>query len=42
MTMYPQTVMKEQDEQLELVGQSVGVLKQMGEQIGNELDDQAV
>ncbi|XP_065828933.1 syntaxin-6-like [Oscarella lobularis] len=37
-----QTVMKEQDEQLELVGQSVGVLKQMGEQIGNELDDQAV
>eukprot|EP00118_Oscarella_pearsei_P024676 m.306573 g.306573 ORF g.306573 m.306573 type:complete len:251 (+) comp41361_c0_seq1:337-1089(+) len=37
-----QAVMKEQDVQLEMVGQSVGVLKQMGEQIGNELDDQAV
>ena len=29
-----------QDEQLEMVGNSVAVLKNMGEQIGNELETQ--
>jgi syntaxin 6 len=37
-----QQIISQQDEQLEKVGQSVGVLKQMGEQIGDELEEQAV
>ncbi|XP_062515032.1 syntaxin-6-like [Corticium candelabrum] len=37
-----QQMINQQDEQLDVVGQSVGVLKQMGEQIGDELEEQAV
>lgn len=32
----------EQDEQLEIIGDSVGTLKTVSRQIGNELDEQAV
>ena len=35
-----QMVIAAQDDQLALVGQSVKVLKVMGQEIGNELDDQ--
>ena len=31
-----------QDEQIDMVGTSVGVLKNMSQQIGGELDEQAV
>eukprot|EP00730_Choanoeca_flexa_P014275 TRINITY_DN6181_c0_g1_i3.p1 TRINITY_DN6181_c0_g1~~TRINITY_DN6181_c0_g1_i3.p1 ORF type:complete len:248 (+),score=52.04 TRINITY_DN6181_c0_g1_i3:100-843(+) len=34
-------IMREQDQQLSEVGQTIGVLKQMGTMIGDELDDQA-
>ena len=34
--------MRRQDEQLEDVGQSVGVLKSIGVRIDNELDEQSV
>ncbi|XP_070531647.1 syntaxin-6-like [Ptychodera flava] len=37
-----QLIMSHQDEQLEKVGDSVTVLKSMGQTIGNELDEQAV
>ncbi|XP_002735572.1 syntaxin-6-like [Saccoglossus kowalevskii] len=37
-----QLVMEHQDDQLERVGDSVTVLKSMGQTIGNELDEQAV
>ncbi|XP_077986294.1 syntaxin-6-like [Glandiceps talaboti] len=37
-----QMVMEHQDDQLEKVGDSVSVLKNMGQTIGNELDEQAV
>ncbi|OCT85110.1 hypothetical protein XELAEV_18023275mg, partial [Xenopus laevis] len=37
-----QLIMEEQDEQLELVSGSIGVLKNMSQRIGNELDEQAV
>lgn len=33
-------IVREQDKQLSEVGQTIGVLKQMGEMIGDELDDQ--
>lgn len=33
-------IMREQDEQLSQVGETIGVLKNMGTLIGNELDDQ--
>lgn len=32
--------MRAQDEQLEMVGESVGVLKTMGHRIGDELEEQ--
>ncbi|KAL3870279.1 hypothetical protein ACJMK2_038356 [Sinanodonta woodiana] len=35
-------VIKSQDEQLDLIGNSVGVLKNMSHQIGNELEDQNI
>lgn len=31
-----------QDEQIDMIGTSVGVLKNMSHQIGNEMDEQAV
>ena len=31
-----------QDDQINMIGTSVGVLKNMSHQIGNELDEQAV
>ena len=34
--------MGQQDDQLDMIGTSVGVLKNMSHQIGNELDEQAV
>lgn len=34
--------MDSQDDQIELVGQSVGVLKTMSRRIGDELDEQNV
>uniref|UniRef100_H2YIF2 t-SNARE coiled-coil homology domain-containing protein n=1 Tax=Ciona savignyi TaxID=51511 RepID=H2YIF2_CIOSA len=37
-----QLIIKEQDDQLELVADSVGMLKNMSRSIGNELDEQAV
>lgn len=37
-----QMIIAQQDEQLELVGNSVHTLKKMGESIGDELDDQAI
>ena len=38
-SIYPQQIMREQDQDLGKVSQSVNVLGQMGEEIGNELDD---
>ena len=38
-SIYPQQIMREQDQDLGKVSQSVHVLGQMGEEIGNELDD---
>ncbi len=35
-------MMEAQDDQLEVMGSSVGVLKNMSRQIGGELDEQAV
>lgn len=35
-----QLIMREQDTQLEEVGQTIGVLKDMGRAIGDELEDQ--
>ncbi|XP_077309230.1 syntaxin-6 [Lithobates pipiens] len=37
-----QMIMEQQDEELGLVSQSIGVLKNMSQRIGNELDEQAV
>ncbi len=37
-----QSLMRRQDDQLEEVGQSVGVLKSIGIRIDNELDEQSV
>uniref|UniRef100_A0A7D9NM03 Syntaxin 6 n=1 Tax=Xenopus tropicalis TaxID=8364 RepID=A0A7D9NM03_XENTR len=37
-----QLIMEQQDEQLELVSGSIGVLKNMSQRIGSELDEQAV
>lgn len=37
-----QEILKEQDEDLELVGESVHVLKNISHQIGNELEEQSV
>ncbi|XP_069593828.1 syntaxin-6 [Ranitomeya imitator] len=37
-----QMIMEQQDEELELVSGSIGVLKNMSQRIGNELDEQAV
>ncbi|XP_018116468.1 syntaxin-6 isoform X2 [Xenopus laevis] len=37
-----QLIMEQQDEQLELVSGSIGVLKNMSHRIGNELDEQSV
>lgn len=37
-----QLIVEQQDEQLELVSGTIGVLKNMSERIGNELDEQAV
>uniref|UniRef100_H3B737 Syntaxin 6 n=1 Tax=Latimeria chalumnae TaxID=7897 RepID=H3B737_LATCH len=37
-----QLIAEQQDEQLELVSGSIGVLKNMSQRIGNELDEQAV
>ena len=34
--------MQSQDEQLEMVGHSVGVLKTMGRRIGDEIEEQNV
>jgi syntaxin 6 len=33
-------IIKSQDEQLDMIGSSVGVLKNMSHQIGNELEEQ--
>lgn len=35
-------IAEQQDEELELVSGSIGVLKNMSQRIGNELDEQAV
>ncbi|XP_061169735.1 syntaxin-6-like [Saccostrea echinata] len=35
-----QTIIKSQDDQLDMIGSSVGVLKNMSHQIGNELEEQ--
>ena len=35
-------MMEGQDDQLELIGDSVGVLKNVSHQIGQEMDEQAV
>lgn len=40
--MQQQLIVNQQDEQLELVSGSIGVLKNMSQKIGNELDEQAV
>ncbi|KAM9325190.1 syntaxin-6 [Gastrophryne carolinensis] len=40
--MQQQLIMEQQDEELELVSGSIGVLKNMSQRIGNELDEQAV
>ena len=37
-----QLMIQAQDEQIDLVGASVGVLKNMSQQISGELDEQAV
>ncbi|KAH0618275.1 hypothetical protein JD844_017319 [Phrynosoma platyrhinos] len=37
-----QLIIEQQDEQLELVSGSIGVLKNMSQRIGGELDEQAV
>ena len=37
-----QLIIKDQDEHLDKIGSSVGVLKNMSHQIGNELDEQNV
>ena len=37
-----QLMIEGQDDQLELIGNSAGVLKNMSQQVGNELDEQAV
>lgn len=39
-TQHQQLIIKDQDEQLDLIGSSVGVLKNMSHQIGNELEEQ--
>ena len=35
-------MLESQDDQLELIGSSVGVLKSVSQQVGHELDEQAV
>lgn len=35
-----QLLLRSQDEQLDMIGSSVGVLKNMSQQIGSELEDQ--
>ncbi|XP_055497986.1 syntaxin-6 [Leucoraja erinacea] len=40
--MQQQLIVEQQDDQLELVSGSIGVLKNMSQKIGNELDEQAV
>lgn len=37
-----QLIVEQQDEQLELVSGSIGVLKNMSQRIGGELEEQAV
>lgn len=37
-----QLIMESQDDQIQLVGHSVGVLKNMSQRIGDELDEQNV
>ena len=37
-----QLMIEGQDDQINMIGISVGVLKNMSQQIGNELDEQAV
>ena len=37
-----QAMLSSQDDQLHMMGNSVGTLKNMSNQIGNELDEQAV
>ena len=37
-----QLMIEGQDDQINMIGTSVGVLKNMSQQIGNELDEQAV
>ena len=37
-----QLMMRAQDEQLDNMGASVGALKNISQQVGNELDEQAV
>ncbi|KAL4219238.1 Syntaxin-6 [Mactra antiquata] len=37
---HQQLIIKDQDEQLDMIGSSVGVLKNMSHQIGNELEEQ--
>ncbi|XP_052221530.1 syntaxin-6-like [Dreissena polymorpha] len=39
-TQHQQLIIKDQDEQLDLIGSSVGALKNMSHQIGNELEEQ--
>lgn len=39
---WPQLIVEQQDEQLELVSGSIGVLKNMSQRIGGELEEQAV
>ena len=40
--MFIKLLMQSQDDQLEMVGHSVGVLKNMGKKIGDEIDEQNV
>lgn len=40
--LWHQLIVEQQDEQLELVSGSIGVLKNMSQRIGGELEEQAV
>lgn len=42
LSLWPQLIVEQQDEQLELVSGSIGVLKNMSQRIGGELEEQAV
>lgn len=41
-SLWSQLIVEQQDEQLELVSGSIGVLKNMSQRIGGELEEQAV